>query len=624
MESKKGIQQIRDVYKDDHIDDYVDDEIKLCLSETSPKSFFMFAGAGSGKTRSLINALTFLDKERGKRFSYSSQQIAVITYTNAACDEISRRLQYKSIFAISTIHSFLWNLIKDYQRDIKKWVIDSIKNEIAELNELQRKGRGGNAAKKREKDIERKTNRLDKIKEVKRISYNPNGDNMDYDSLNHSQVIKMGSDFIAKEETMQEILVGKYPILLIDESQDTKKELVEALKTVYEKYSDRFIIGMFGDTMQRIYMDGKDNLAEYIPKEWKKPKKIMNHRSAVRIVELANAIRKSVDDQQQKPRTDAEQGTVCLFIADSSSTNKDEIENQVSQFMVEKTSDEGWSDSTKYKSLILEHRMAANRFGFINLYASLNESKLFDTSLRNGTISELAFLANVVSPLIKAYSDGNAFEVSRIIRQNSPLLDKKTLQEDCANQINLLERAEHAVDELLNLWENGNIPCCMDILRTIKNNGLFNLNDRVDNILAEPVEDEDKKITALRTALSVPFDELESYASYVTDKTRFATHQGVKGLEYPRVMVIIDDAEAKGFLFSYNKLFGVKNKTDTDIKNELEGKDTSILRTTRLFYVACTRAKSSLAVVVYTDNKSAVKNAAIEKGWFSEEEIKMI
>lgn len=624
MESKKGIQQIRDVYKDDHIDDYVDDEIKLCLSETSPKSFFMFAGAGSGKTRSLINALTFLDKERGKRFSYSSQQIAVITYTNAACDEISRRLQYKSIFAISTIHSFLWNLIKDYQCDIKEWIIDFIITEIAELNERQRKGRGGDAAIKRAEDIRRKTIRLDKIKRVKRISYNPNGDNMEYDSLNHSEVIKMGSDFIAKEETMQEILVGKYPILLIDESQDTKKELVEALKMVYEKYSDRFIIGMFGDTMQRIYMDGKDNLAEYIPKEWKKPKKIMNHRSAVRIVELANAIRKSVDDQQQKPRTDAEQGTVCLFIADSSSTNKDEIENQVSQFMVEKTSDEGWSDSTKYKSLILEHRMAANRFGFINLYASLNESKLFDTSLRNGTISELAFLANVVSPLIKAYSDGNAFEVSRIIRQNSPLLDKKTLQEDCANQINLLERAEHAVDELLNLWENGNIPCCMDILRTIKNNGLFNLNDRVDNILAEPVEDEDKKITALRTALSVPFDELESYASYVTDKTRFATHQGVKGLEYPRVMVIIDDAEAKGFLFSYNKLFGVKNKTDTDIKNELEGKDTSILRTTRLFYVACTRAKSSLAVVVYTDNKSAVKNAAIEKGWFSEEEIKMI
>lgn len=620
MESKKGIQQIRD----DYIDDYVDDEIKQCLSETSPKSFFMFAGAGSGKTRSLINALTFLDKERGKRFYYSSQQIAVITYTNAACDEISRRLQYKSIFAISTIHSFLWDLIKDYQCDIKEWVIDSINTEIAELNERQRKGRGGDAAIKRAEDIRRKTIRLDKIKRVKRILYNPNGDNMDYDSLKHSEVIKMGSEFIAKEETMQEILVGKYPILLIDESQDTKKELVEALKTVYEKHSDRFIIGMFGDTMQRIYTDGKDNLAEFVPKEWKKPKKIMNHRCAVRIVELANAIRNLVDDQQQKPRSDAEQGTICLFIADSSSTNKDEIENKVAQFMVEKTSDEGWSDSTKYKSLILEHRMAANRFDFINLYAPLNESKLFDTSLRDGSISELAFLANVVSPLVKAYRDGNAFEVSRIIRQNSPLLDKKTLHEDCENQINLLERAEHAVDELLNLWKDGSIPTCIEVIRTIKINGLFSLNDRVDNILAEPVEDEDKKITALRTALSVPFNELESYASYVSDKTRFATHQGVKGLEFPRVMVVIDDAEAKGFMFNYDKLFGVKNRTDTDIKNEQEGKDTSILRTTRLFYVACTRAKSSLAVVVYTDNKSAVKNTAIEKGWFSEEEIEMI
>ena len=65
----------------------------------------------------------------------------------------------------------------------------------------------------------------------------------------------------------------------------------------------------------------------------------------------------------------------------------------------------------------------------------------------------------------------------------------------------------------------------------------------------------------------------------------------VKGLEFPRVMVIIDDSEAKGFMFSYEKLFGVKNKTQTDKKNEIEGKDTSIFRTKRLFYVACSRAE---------------------------------
>ena len=129
---------------------------------------------------------------------------------------------------------------------------------------------------------------------------------------------------------------------------------------------------------------------------------------------------------------------------------------------------------------------------------------------------------------------------------------------------------------------------------------------------------------ALRNALSVSFDVLERYSAYVTDTTRFATHQGVKGLEFPRVMVIMDDIEAKGFLFSYEKLFGAKPKTDSDIKNEEEGKDTSIMRTARLFYVACTRAQKSLAAIAYTENIEAVKETAISHGWFTENEIHIL
>ena len=69
----------------------------------------------------------------------------------------------------------------------------------------------------------------------------------------------------------------------------------------------------------------------------------------------------------------------------------------------------------------------------------------------------------------------------------------------------------------------------------------------------------------------MPFDVLEKYSAYVTDNTSFITHQGVKGREFPRVMVIMDDSEARGFLFSYEKLFGVKAKTETDLRNEREG-----------------------------------------------------
>ena len=42
------------------LDDHVEKEIAAFLSLENPTSFFLFAGAGSGKTRSLVNALGHL------------------------------------------------------------------------------------------------------------------------------------------------------------------------------------------------------------------------------------------------------------------------------------------------------------------------------------------------------------------------------------------------------------------------------------------------------------------------------------------------------------------------------------------------------------------------------------
>lgn len=609
--------------EDYYIDDHVDREIESCFSASSPNNFFVFAGAGSGKTRSLINTLNFLDKEQGEKLLMKGKQIAVITYTNAACDEISRRLQYKSIFSVSTIHSFLWELIKNYQVDIKTWIMESVQKEIEELKQKQTKTSRGKTGEKRAETIKKKTERLAKIRSIQKFSYNPNGDNVGYDSLSHSEVIKMSTEFIATEPTMQDILTSKYPILLIDESQDTKKELIDALLIVCEKYGEKFIVGMFGDTMQKIYNDGKDNLAKCIPDNWVKPVKIMNHRSAKRIVTLANSIRSSVDDQKQQARSDAEEGTVRLFIT-SKSNNKEYVEKRVAEMMAQDTGDIGWNDEEDYKSLILEHHMAASRFGFSELYMPLSNSKKFDTSLREGSIPELSILSKLVAPMLVAYRSGNDFEVAKIIRKNSPLLNKEVFITGLNNQVALLRKAEEAVELLMKLWNDGKVPTCLEVLKSIRDTGLFKVGNRVDEVLADYSQDENEKITALRTALSAPFYELERYALYVSDNTRFATHQGVKGLEFPRVMVILDDAQARGFLFSYEKLFGVKAQSDTDKKNAHDGKDTSITRTARLFYVACTRAKKSLAIVAYTENEELVRDTALANGWFLENEIYIV
>lgn len=614
---------LEDYYIDDHVDDHVDREIESCFSASSPNNFFVFAGAGSGKTRSLINTLNFLDKEQGEKLLMKGKQIAVITYTNAACDEISRRLQYKSIFSVSTIHSFLWELIKNYQVDIKTWIMESVQKEIEELKQKQTKTSRGKTGEKRAETIKKKTERLAKIRSIQKFSYNPNGDNVGYDSLSHSEVIKMSTEFIATEPTMQDILTSKYPILLIDESQDTKKELIDALLIVCEKYGEKFIVGMFGDTMQKIYNDGKDNLAKCIPDNWVKPVKIMNHRSAKRIVTLANSIRSSVDDQKQQARSDAEEGTVRLFIT-SKSNNKEYVEKRVAEMMAQDTGDIGWNDEEDYKSLILEHHMAASRFGFSELYMPLSNSKKFDTSLREGSIPELSILSKLVAPMLVAYRSGNDFEVAKIIRKNSPLLNKEVFITGLNNQVALLRKAEEAMELLMKLWNDGKVPTCLEVLKSIRDTGLFKVGNRVDEVLADYSQDENEKITALRTALSAPFYELERYALYVSDNTRFATHQGVKGLEFPRVMVILDDAQARGFLFSYEKLFGVKAQSDTDEKNAHDGKDTSITRTARLFYVACTRAKKSLAIVAYTENEELVRDTALANGWFLENEIYIV
>ena len=607
---------------DDHVDDHVDEEIQRCFSKEDPKCFFVFAGAGSGKTRSLIKTLTFLDEIVGDWLLTNRKQIAVITYTNAACDEISRRLHYKSIFSVSTIHSFLWELIKNYQSDIKDWVINAINLEIAELKEKQRKSKAGKTSEKRAEEIRKKEERLSKISTIKRFTYNPNGDNVGYDSLNHNEVVKMGSEFICSEDTMQNILISQYPILLIDESQDTKKELVDALFAVCEKHKGKFIVGMFGDTMQRIYQDGKENLSQCIPDDWVKPQKIMNHRSASRIVTLANAIRLTIDTQQQRPRSDAEVGNIRLFIVPSD-VDKELTEQRIAEIMSEETGDEEWRDSKRFKSLILEHHMAASRFGFLELYAPLNDVFAFGTALRDGSIPELSFLSKVISPLVQAYKSDNDFEVLKIVKEYSPLMDKKQWLQ-LEDQTEVLKKVENAVNKLMDLWKDNSIPTCLDILHSIHETSLFKMNERVDYILSDPAEGESVEIAALRKALSVSFTTLEKYYAYISDNTRFATHQGVKGLEFPRVMVIMDDAEAKGFLFSYEKLFGAKPKTETDIKNEREGKDTSMARTSRLFYVACTRAQKSLAIIAYTQDSKAVKATAMKNNWFLNDEIIML
>jgi DNA helicase-2/ATP-dependent DNA helicase PcrA len=614
----------------------VNEEIYSCLNLDNPKSFFLFAGAGSGKTRSLVEVLKRFRHENISRFRKSGQKAAIITYTNAARDEIKSRLEYDSAFHVSTIHSFAWELINPYTNDIRNWLSSNLKEEIADLSEKQNRARSTETKTyiDRERKIELKNRRLSILPNIKQFTYNPNGDNLEINSLNHEEVVKITADFVQNKPLMQNILIQKYPIILIDESQDTKKELIDAFFEVQKNKSANLSLGLFGDTMQRIYADGKADLGQNIPDSWAKPAKIINYRCPRRVITFINKIRSGADDHMQTPHKE-EDGFVRLFIVDANgSIDKAVVEDGIASQMAALTGDQQWDDpsQTDVKVLTLEHHMAANRGGFVTFFGPLYGVNRLKTGLLDGSLSGVSLFSKRVLPLIKAMQENDKFAASRVIRENSALIQKDVL-ENSPNPIEKLTKAKDAVEALFSLWADSKDPTLNDILKEVFLNGIFKIPDSLLPIakrLAEDQETEDESvdeaeadsvIDAWDTALECKFSEFEQYVKYISNESRFGTHQGIKGLEFKRVMVILDDDEARGFLFSYEKLFGAVEPNATDIKNEQEGRETSIDRTRRLFYVTCSRAEESLAIVAYTKNPAKVAQYALEQEWFDEGEI---
>ncbi|CCG53563.1 Protein of unknown function [Flavobacterium indicum GPTSA100-9 = DSM 17447] len=616
------------------IDIHVDNEIYECIDPNSPKSFFLFAGAGSGKTKTLINVLSRFKEQHGANFKFRNKKIAIITYTNAAADEITRRLEHNSIFSVSTIHSFSWDLIKNFTPDIKVWINNNLIVEIADLEEQQSKSRGVNKTSiGRAKKIESKRERLASLSKIKKFIYNPNGDNITKDSLNHSEVISITANFIKSKTLFKQILLNKFPVILIDESQDTKKELIDALFELQNQYKEKLSLGLFGDTMQRIYVDGKENLGVGLPADWIQPAKKMNHRSKKRIIDLINKIRSEIDGQEQLPRTEKTDGVVRLF-AVSRAKNKSEVEKLICQKMKECTDDEKWeNDDTDVMTLTLEHHMAARRMGFSTFFDPLYAVDKIKTSLLDGTSTSINLFSKIVLPLYQAHIKNNKFEIANIVKKHSELVNKQALLKE-ENKLSTFHSTNEKVNELLSLWIEGNQPTLLEILEKINEANLFKTPSTLKLVLArtgaEVIENEEELdedgdiLGAWEVALTAKFSEIIEYSKYINEESTFGTHQGVKGLEFDRVMVIIDDEESKGFMFSYDKLFGIKPLTSTDQKNIDEGKETGIDRTLRLFYVACSRAKESLAIVSYTDTPEELKKNIINYGWFIDNEVEII
>ena len=578
-----------------------DGTIRACLDLDAPRSFFLFAGAGSGKTRSLVGALEDLLEREGERLQRNRQSVAVITYTNAAAEEIRERMAFDPRIEVSTLHAFAGRLIEGFHDDIRDWLVRRTETKLTETNKKNANGRSGsNAAKTRENDIRRMEKRLTALPNVKRFAYNPSlaMETDKHGALSHADVIAMASEFIEKRAGLRAQLVTRHPIVLIDESQDTMQQLLQALLHLEADPPAPFALGLFGDTMQRIYFGGKKDLATTIPDGWARPAKEVNQRCPKRIVALINAIRAEDDGQVQIARPDALEGHVRLFLA-VPSPNPTALENEARTHMAEATGDANWNTAEGVKLLALEHRIAAQRQGYLAFFDPLHDCEDTKGHVGGGTGPEMTFLRSDLLPLLEAIYRQDRFAVMAHLRPRSPYLTADRLE---ADQSAALRGAQKVVEDVESLYRSG--ACLSDLIGCISGAGLM----RVPELLLSNLASTGAGV-AWAEALRADPNDLAAYDRYVDSRGYFDTHQGIKGLEFPRVLAVLSDAEARGRMFKYDKFLGG------------DGTDDSLTMIRNLFYVICSRARESLALVLHSSDPDAAKSSVVGRGFFTDGEV---
>lgn len=628
----------------DSPDTEADLKLRKVLSANPKTSFVMRAGAGSGKTTSLIKALDFLLRTRGEAFRISNQQVVCITYTEVAMKEILEDVGDNPLLHVSTIHSFLWKIIRPFQRDVAKWVSDRIAQRIGELESERRdfaeKPRTRQTTiDKNLENIADYRGQLEQIKSVRTFSYGigssyPNG------VLGHDDIIKMVPDLIISKPNLRTILAQKFPYFFIDESQDTTENVVTALKAVAADNVGDFSLGFFGDSMQKIYTTGAGIVAA--EPGWLSIDKPDNFRCPQSVLNVINGIRAQGDDLVQERGKHTQvmgvmtpvKGTARIFVLPSDEERQANMQ-EVRRWLSTQNNDPLWELNTPeadVRILVIVHRMAALRLGFPNLYSAFNDgtSDKFKNGFKEGTAWPLAPLIEFVLPLVDAAKKGDASTVMDLVRQQSPALISDIFATN-ENPAQVLRTLNEAVGRLV---ETVDAPgsTIREIFDLIEKSHLVKLDRRLSRFLADGTtttttddglgEDSSSSTTAVLTAFfGCLGQELPGYQSYVTNESPYAVQQGIKGAEFERVIVIMDEEEGRHNQFSYEKLLNLKPLSKTDLTNIEQGKETVVQRTLRLFYVCCSRATKDLAVILYTSNPAGAAEKLRTSGYFPASEV---
>lgn len=611
-------------------DTAADQKLRDCLNQNS-KGFVMVAGAGSGKTTSLVKALDYLAQTRGSDLRQRGQQIACITYTEIAVTEIWNDVGNAPLFHISTIHSFLWTVIRPFQNDLRNWVSERINEKIIEAQTKAANPRTReNTRQKLAHDLKRYQIQRENLINVPKFTY---GKGSDYANgiLGHDDILKIGPSLITSQPLLCTLIASRFPFIFVDESQDTNPSFVDALRHITNSpHKENFCLGFFGDPMQKIYTTGAGAIT--LNDDWNEITKPENFRCPISVLRVINQIRAEDDGLEQiRGRTierdniiEPVEGTARLFIMPADG-KRDERLVEVRQWLSKTNNDPLWesnSENADVRVLVLVHRMAARRLGFADIYAALNDNGA--TSLKDGLLDGTAWVLKpfitYLLPLVLSARTGADFDVISSLRIHCPLLSKENLI--AQNIAELLQQLKTNVTRLVKMFEESETTTIREVLNFVFDQKLVLLDDRYQRFLGNgSTENETDQYATVEAFLNSPASQLWGYRTYIEDQSPFATQQGIKGAEFQRVLVILDDEESEYNLFSYGKYLGITPLSEKDEENIAAGEDSVISRTRRLFYVCCSRATQDLAVVLFVPDVQKARKAVVEKGLFDQNNI---
>ncbi len=541
------------------------DEMFAAINENS--CFRVEAGAGAGKTYSLVEALKYYIDNRAAEFEKSGQKIACITYTNVAADEIRDRTDNHPVIFTDTIHAFSWSLLKGFQSAIRLLVPDLSDKWAARIEEA-----GG----------------LKSQKVIYDLGY-PKA-NEDIIELHHDDVIKIMAQLLEKPK-FQSLLKSKYPVLFIDEYQDTNIGLAASLVSNLIENSSGMLVGLFGDHWQKIYGTKACGLIE--SEKIQVIGKNANFRSEKNIVECLNRMRPDLPQHEMDPNSN---GSIYVFHSNEYQGER-RTQNHWQQDLPETNAHEyleraitnlkacGWSLNTdSSKILMLTNNVLASEQNYRNLTACFRDT---DDYLKKND-HYIKFFLETVEPMYEHFLVGHYGEMFSVLGKKHPRLscqqDKIAWSSDLKKLIEL--RKIGTIRDVLKLLNDTSHPLLSAKVAAAEER-LVKISNA--EVAGEDIEEADEKFAKkIRKLEAVPYSEVINLYHYVEDKTPFSTKHGVKGAEFDEVLVVC----GRGWNhYDWNKLLEwFKNGVPA-------GKEDAFERNRNLFYVSCSRAKKRLALL---------------------------